>query len=459
MKTLANNLLKGVLIGSIFLLSNCKPEELLKVTKLQTGEITEITATTAKASGTFVDLSGNVGSFGHCWNTTGNPTSSDSKTIVSGTAQKGSFESNLTNLTGSTNYYVKAYAIDGGEAIYGNEINFITLDAPFILISNSISGTTFNVGTTLNISWTDNISETVKIELYKGSETIPLLIIASNDLSDGSYNWKIPILDELTTYKIKITSLTNENIYDVSGFFTISAPNGSTGEVNDSEGNLYKAIKIGNQWWTAENLKSTKYASGTSIPLVEDVLAWAALADNNSAKACCYYNNSSTNKDIYGVLYTWAAATNGLTSPFSVQGICPTGWHLPSDNEWKILEMYLGMSQTDADLVDAFPRGIDEGEKLKEIGTVHWLNPNYATNATGFSAYGAGYRYYNADILQPGYVDDIFLGFQSYTRFWCSTEYYETDSGFARGLRSMGKEIYRMSAYKSNGFSVRCIKD
>ncbi len=124
---------------------------------------------------------------------------------------------------------------------------------------------------------------------------------------------------------------------------------GKTDTVADYDGNTYKTIKIGKQWWMAENLKVTHYDDGTAISLVTSDTAWASLGNNSTDKAYCYHsNNENGEKDTYGALYTWAAAMNGAGSssanPSGTQGVCPTGWHLPSDKEWKQLEMYLGMT-------------------------------------------------------------------------------------------------------------------
>jgi uncharacterized protein (TIGR02145 family) len=128
----------------------------------------------------------------------------------------------------------------------------------------------------------------------------------------------------------------------------------TTGEFTDSrDGQVYKWVKIGNQVWMAENLN------------YETPNSW-------------WYDNNSANGDIYGRLYTWAAAMNGESSsnsvPSGVQGVCPDGWHLPSDAEWTVLTDYLGGESV-------------AGGKMKEAGTVHWNSPNTgATNSSGFTA-------------------------------------------------------------------------
>ena len=108
------------------------------------------------------------------------------------------------------------------------------------------------------------------------------------------------------------------------------------GTIIDYDGNTYRTIELGDQWWMVSNLKATRYADGTEIPLVESTSDWKDLGYDDLAY--CYYNNSADNEArIYGALYTWAAAMNDATSSYSnpseVQGVCPDGWHLPSDEE------------------------------------------------------------------------------------------------------------------------------
>lgn len=227
-------------------------------------------------------------------------------------------------------------------------------------------------------------------------------------------------------------------------------PDLTYGTMTDIDGNVYKTIQIGAQVWMAENLKVTHYADGTAIPLVEDSAAWYALG--YSDKAYCWYGNSTENRDIYGGLYTWAAAMNETASsnanPSGVQGVCPDGWHLPSDEEWKQLEMHMGMSQVEVDQTDS--RGTDEGCKLKETGTGHWRSPNYgATNSTGFSALPGGDRYHLGAF---GFMSDIAF-------FWTATQndiYY----AWNRVLWESSCQVSRISnGNKKNGFSVRCVED
>ncbi len=125
--------------------------------------------------------------------------------------------------------------------------------------------------------------------------------------------------------------------------------------VTDIDGNVYQTIQIGNQVWMAENLKVTHYRDGTSIQYVQNELTEPDVWETLTTGAYCYYDDSQSNQTTYGNLYNWYAVADS-------RNIAPEGWHVPTDAEWKELEMALGMSQSEAD--DAGYRGTNEGSKL-----------------------------------------------------------------------------------------------
>jgi uncharacterized protein (TIGR02145 family) len=225
---------------------------------------------------------------------------------------------------------------------------------------------------------------------------------------------------------------------DQSAIFTLiflfSAMTGChTPAVKDIEGNKYRTVKIGTQTWMAENLKTTKYNDGTEIQLMENYDDWVEL----SAPAYCWFGNDSANREIYGGLYNW----------YTVQTdkLCPDGWHVPSDEEWKELRRILGDDGT-------------AGDALKEKGTRYWKSPNEgATNSSRFTALAGGYRSF----------DGTFNLLKSDGYWWSSTEsvWYRKspDSiptiAFYMNLRYDDHDIYRNASEKSNGFNIRCIKD
>jgi uncharacterized protein (TIGR02145 family) len=247
----------------------------------------------------------------------------------------------------------------------------------------------------------------------------------------GSFVSSLIGLTAGTPYYVRAYATNSAGVgYGNSQLFT-TAPT-----VTDIDGNLYLSVIIGTQVWMAENLKVTRYRNGNAIPNVTDSATWVSLTTG----AYCEYGNDPANVATYGRLYNWYAVTDG-------RNIAPSGWHVPTDDEWKQLEMYLGMSQAEAD-TNAW-RGTDEGGKLKEAGTAHWKNPNTgATNESGFTALPGGYRYWH----------NRYYGIGDYASDWSSTE---DGSNFAwsRTLYSVSSQIVRYNSSKRSGFSIRCVRD
>lgn len=209
----------------------------------------------------------------------------------------------------------------------------------------------------------------------------------------------------------------------------------------DNNGYTYPTVTIGDQVWMAENLRATSYPDGTAIPQVTDNTEWANLADNNTDDAYCFYNNDNTTD--YGALYTYAAAIgdnwarDNDPSTTGGQGVCPDGWHIATWGEWDALFDYLGGNAV-------------AGGMLKETGTTHWASPNTdASNETGFTALPEGER--DAD-------NGVFYSESQYAYFW--TGDHNTD-GSTRYWRMFYNNAAVIDGYysKSDGFSVRCVRD
>jgi len=201
-------------------------------------------------------------------------------------------------------------------------------------------------------------------------------------------------------------------------------PNPSANSVTDIDGNVYHMIIIGTQVWMVENLKTTKFNDGVSIPLITDNTAWG----NLSTPGYCWYNNDGAKyKNTYGALYNWFAINSGK--------LAPTGWHVPTDADWTTLINYLGGDSI-------------AGGKLKEKGTSHWDSPNTgATNETGFTALPGGYRY----IYGSNYLN-------SFASWWSSAQ-VNTSEALSRGVYNIYTNIYSYHELKVVGLSVRCLKD
>lgn len=196
-------------------------------------------------------------------------------------------------------------------------------------------------------------------------------------------------------------------------------------------GKNYNTVLIGTQCWMKENLNI-----GTLITVYQ--------ANNQIIEKYCPYNLES-NCDIYGGLYMWNEAMQYVTTP-GVQGICPAGWHLPSDPEWCTLTMYLDPTVNCSSTVLT---GTDAGGKMKEAGTTHWVSPNTgAINSSGFTALPGG-------VGNEGTTG----GFLYNAHFWSSTQWSSADWAWKWQLNHDGANVGRHYDYKVWGLSVRCIKD
>lgn len=214
----------------------------------------------------------------------------------------------------------------------------------------------------------------------------------------------------------------------------------STGTVTDIDGNVYKTIKIGSQWWMAENLNVAHYRNGDQIPNITDNFQWLKL----STGAFSNYDNDTDNTATYGKLYNWYAV-------YDSRNIAPVGWHVPTDEEWKQLEMYLGMNRSALDATGF--RGTDEGSKLAGRASLWYrgkLKNNAAFEESGLSALPGGGR------NEVGKFGDLDLGHLAY--FWSSSE--SSDSyAWTRHLDCYHSDVGRHSYEKRSGFSVRCVRD
>ncbi len=200
------------------------------------------------------------------------------------------------------------------------------------------------------------------------------------------------------------------------------------------DGRTYDLLEIGGQCWFADNLATDQYSNGDPIPTGLDDNTWQITTSGSYA----IYNNDPANEVTYGKLYNWYTAVD-------TRGLCPTGWHVPTDCEWMYLESSLGMSAVNQET--AGWRGTNEGGALK--ATTNWASPNTgATNSSGFTALPGGYRFANGAYGDVG----------NYGNWWSSTEIGSNDVWY-RSLGYYSSNVYRGNDYKQYGFSVRCVKD
>ena len=231
----------------------------------------------------------------------------------------------------------------------------------------------------------------------------------------GTFSSGITGLAASTTYYVRDYAVNSAGTsYGTQVSFTSAAVGNAT---------TLDSVAIGAQIWTLKNLDVTTYRNGDAIPQVTDGAQWSTLTTG----AWCYYNNDPANNAVYGKLYNWYAVTDP-------RGLAPLGWHVPTDLEWTTLSSFLGGESV-------------AGGKMKEIGSTHWTTPNTgATNESGFTALGGGYRFWGGGFFDVGNV-----GY-----WWSSTA---APDPVARDLNYNLVGVDRQGSSKGAGHSVRCIKD
>jgi uncharacterized protein (TIGR02145 family) len=257
-----------------------------------------------------------------------------------------------------------------------------------------------------------------------------------------------------------LTSLTPKTSYYVRAYATNSLGTSygeqiifSTTElptftVFDVDGNGYSTVTIGTQTWLSENLKTTKFNDGVEIPLTNDNQKWC----ENKTPAYCWYNREISNKDLYGALYNWHTVnTNKL---------CPAGWHVPKDDEWTTLEIYLENNGYNFDGTVDTDNDRETNNKIAKslAATTNWRSTfgegvigfnTQANNSSGFNAYPGGLRMYG---------DGSFTQNGSFGTWWSASE-SNNDKAWYRILGFYNSFISKDDFNKNAGFSIRCVKD
>ena len=376
-----------------------------------TANVSLITSTTATCGGNVTSDGGvPVTVRGVCWSTNPHPTTSDAKTS-DGTGT-GTFQSSISSLTQGSTYFIRAYAVNSLGTVYGSEISLLasllpsvsTMDPASIGTTNAQSGGSVTADggsavTARGVCWSTNQNPTIS-----DSHTVE-----GNGI--GTFISQLSGLTPNTNYYLRAyaTNAVGTSYGNQANFST------SFGTVSDADGNVYQTIKIGNQVWLKENLRTTKYNDGTPINFTNDANTWA---NASSGEYCWYGNNAAGNKIPYGALY------NGYT--IASNKLAPVGCHIPTLEEWNLLLANAGGNNN-----------------LLESGTAHWLFPNSGNNLTGFSA-------------RPGgicYPDFSFYALGSHTYWWTTAL---SDVGFI-SCTIDGSGMAAGSSNNNWGLSVRCI--
>lgn len=399
---------------------------LASIPVLTSTSVSFITTATATSGGNISSDGGAViTARGVCWGTTSSPTINNSKTI-DGTGS-GSFTSSITLLAPGTTYFIRAYATNIIGTAYGNQLTLTTLANLPILTTVAISAITSTTAMSGGNITDDGGAQITQRGVCWSTNHNPTILENKSINGSGS-----------GSFTSSITGLTLGSTYYVRAYATNSAGTAYGNEVTfltvvltvtDIDGNVYSTVAIGNQVWMAADLKTTKYRNGNIIPTTNNAVYLDKKEELYPFYQWNLYNDAAT-----GRLYTWYVAADA-------RGLCPTGWHLPTDLEWYNLVYYLGGAAT-------------AGGKMKEIGTTHWTSPNTgATNESGFNAIPGGYLQF-----------DWWYGFQGTFYDGRSAGSWWSQNGTYAAMRSLKIQNNQMSieyvdTSARNGLSVRCIKD
>jgi len=298
-----------------------------------------------------------------------------------------------------------------------------TVDVTSITQSTAVSG---------GIISSDGGASIIEKGICWSTDTMPTIFSSKTScgLDTGRYLCNIADLLENKTYCV-CSYATNDigTGYGNKIFFTTRG--GETGTITDIDGNIYQTITIGNQVWMAENLKTTKYRNGDPITFISTASGnvYNNWCDLTTGAYCIYYDNNDY-LETYGNLYNWLAVNDN-------REIAPTGWHIPSIDDWKLLIRNLGGENI-------------AGGKLKEIGTEHWIESNIgATDTYGFTARPGGE-------LQSY---DCSLVIINYLGLWWSSSSFNNNNGYCLMLEHGASNATISHREKVSGLSIRCIKD
>jgi uncharacterized protein (TIGR02145 family) len=399
---------------------------------VNTNSVTSIGTNGAVVEGNVVSNGGvAVTMRGVAYGTMNNPTTSNS--VVTAGGGTGVFAISLSGLTNVTAYNVRAYAINSVGTAYGNQISFSTISLPTVT-TTTVSGILSTQATSGgNVTSSGGGSVTARGVAYGTSQNPTTLGLTTvNGSGTGVFTSSMAGLSPTTLYYVRAYATTSAGTaYGSQVSFTTTAVPFicGTNTVSDVDGNVYNTVQIGAQCWTQSNLKVSKYRNGDNISTGLGNTVWS----NTTSGAYAIYNNDPVNDGLYGKLYNHFAAMDS-------RGLCPTGWHVPTDGEWTTLETFLGGSSV-------------AGGALKSTVTQPtpggWLAPNSgATNSSGFAAGPGGKR--DSD---GAYT---LLGTHGY--WWSSST--SGFNGWYRYLGYNGGGIYRLlNVDRRGGYSVRCVKD
>lgn len=405
---------------------------------VNTDKIEDITFNSARITST-VSKEGRsaVTGMGIAWGKSPNPTVAGGNFLPSTGFGLGTYSLTIPNLELGTTYYVRSYATNAVGTAYSEQKTFNTLGAK----APSLSTLAVTNITDLSATGGGNISEEGSSAIVKRGlvwSTSPNPNLSSPGKAEastagtGNFTVELSNLSPGTQYYVKAFA-TNGQETNYGNEITFTTP----ARLVDIDGNEYPTVQIGTQTWMKTNLKTTRYRDGSSIPTGLSDSQW----QSTTSGAYAIYGNNAANDATYGKLYNWYAVADP-------RGLCPAGWHVPTDAEWKTLETQLGMPASELDQTGWRGGTQNVGGKLKAVSSL-WLSPNTgATDESGFSGLPGGFR------NNIGYYYNI----GDYGYWWSSSETSSTNA-WNRSLISYFGNSNRDISDKPSGFSVRCLRD
>lgn len=390
---------------------SCKKEAALPY--INTNGVTAITSKSALSGG--VITAETITDKGICWGADAKPDLLGN--TISAGAGNDRFEIKITGLKSNTLYYARAYATNEAGTVYGESILFKTLLGP---PPPSIITKPLTTIVTNSVQIAAVIQNTAQAKLLsygvcwseQKAPTVDNNKIGASLASYNSFTVDITGLEKGKKYYARAYALTEDDVF----YGTECVVNTYADIISDIDGNEYHTIKIGSQEWTVENLKTTRFRNGQSIPIISGDFSW----QQANVAAYCYYNDDLGSALEYGLLYNWYAISDS-------KKLAPTGWHIPSTQEYQQLIAYLGGEQS-------------AGQKMRTSESTYWYQTSSVnSNESGFSALPGGRRDGNSSQLG------------TLASFWTSGQSANYMLNYYNITQSYGNS--------NAGCSVRCIKD
>ncbi len=426
-----------------------------------TFEVTDITQSSAISGGNIINNGGAaVTTRGVVWGNEPDPTTDNNSTDDG--MGVGEFTSFIRDLEPSTRYYIRAYAINTIGTSYGDTYTFVSDEIllPEVITIEVYELTQTSARTGGIISSDSGESITARGVVFSTSQLPTIednLGVTNNGEGAGEFTSLVTELVPDTYYYLRAyAKLNNGTSYGNQIVFktlrqVIPCPESPT--ISDIDGNIYNTVLIDEKCWMKENLKTTRYQNGNQIEYPgSDNAAW----QSNTSGAFAWYNNDVNWKSSYGGLYNWHAVSNE-------NGLCPEGWHVPSNNDWSILVDYLqeegfpdSNESNGAGNALKSCRQIDSplGSECATTEHPRWSahNSHFGFDEFGFSALPGGYR------LSSGNYSSGFNGSAFEAGAWWTTSEASSSQTWSWTIYRESGEVPNGINNITKGLSIRCIK-